>query len=206
MAKVRGVARRSTPPATAQAVDEVIIEAFLDLWPRMRRACLAGRSLDDVTLTELRAVSCRLEELGLSRSGMVGITRTVVDATERQIAAVEQSLDAARALRFAKYALVATHEMVAAVLGSAEAVDDDEVADGEDDKVSGLEREILRRLADGQSSSEIAAELHYSKQAVSYHLSRLLSRYRVPNRTALVAVAYEVGLLPVKIDFRLWAS
>lgn len=59
-----------------------------------------------------------------------------------------------------------------------------------------LEWEILDGLARGQSSAELADRLHYSRQAISYHLGRLMTRCGVRNRTALVAWAYEMRLLP----------
>jgi DNA-binding CsgD family transcriptional regulator len=207
--RVRAAARLSVPSDTAPAIDEIITEAFVSCWPQVRRACLAGRPLDQAIRAELQSVARRLIELGLPRARMIDVTRTLVAVIEKQVASVEHSLDAVRALRISKYALMAVHDLTAALLGTGvaagRAVDPADPPDGEDD-VSWLEREILRRLAYGQSSSQIAGELHYSKQAVSYHLSRLLNKYRVPNRTALVAMAYESGLLPVRVDSGLYAS
>lgn len=208
LSTVRSVALRAVPRNTVDEADQIISEVFRRVWPRLCRSCLAGRPLDETTRTELRSAARRLTELGLSRSAMVELTRGVVAVTERQVASVEQNLSAVRALRISKYSLVVVHDVIASLL-EPDAMDADlclvRDADG-DDEVSRLDHEILRRLAYGQSSSEIAAELHYSKQAVSYHLSRLLSKYGVPNRTALVAMAYENGLLPIRVSPDLRAS
>jgi DNA-binding CsgD family transcriptional regulator len=57
------------------------------------------------------------------------------------------------------------------------------------------ELDILRLVAAGDTSSAIAARLGLTADGVSYHLTRLTGRLGVPNRTALVAKAYTLGLL-----------
>ncbi|MEU4690085.1 LuxR C-terminal-related transcriptional regulator [Actinoplanes sp. NPDC023714] len=205
MTAVRTVALRSIPQNTVDEAGYVISGVFRRVWPQLRRCCLTGRSLDEPTRAELKSAARRLAEMGLPRSAMIDLTRAVVAMTERQVASVERNLDAVRALRMSKYSLMVVHDVIASLLEPGAGADESRVA-GDEDDVSRLEREILRRLAYGQSSSEIADELHYSKQAVSYHLSRLLSKYRVPNRTALVATAYENGLLPIRIGSGLQAG
>ena len=61
-----------------------------------------------------------------------------------------------------------------------------------------LDRQVLRLAADGMSTKQIAERLHYSEQAVSYHLGQLMKLMNVKNRTALVARAlqYELVSLP----------
>lgn len=54
---------------------------------------------------------------------------------------------------------------------------------------------ILRMVAVGDTSAAIAARLGLTADGVSYHLTRLTGRIGVPNRTALVAKAYTMGLL-----------
>jgi DNA-binding CsgD family transcriptional regulator len=66
-------------------------------------------------------------------------------------------------------------------------------ADAED--VEPQEHEILRLVADGRSNAEIAEATHYSRQAVVWRLSRLMRRWRAPNRAALVAAAFAKGVL-----------
>ena len=57
------------------------------------------------------------------------------------------------------------------------------------------EAEILRLVAGGETSTAVAAELGITGDGVNYHLTRLCDRLGVPNRTALVARAYTLGLL-----------
>ncbi|MFE0047149.1 helix-turn-helix transcriptional regulator [Streptomyces albireticuli] len=57
------------------------------------------------------------------------------------------------------------------------------------------ERRILELAAAGRTTSVIARTVGLSGDGVNYHLVRLARRLSVPNRTALVARAYVLGLL-----------
>ena len=56
------------------------------------------------------------------------------------------------------------------------------------------EREVLERVAAGESNAEIAAGLHLSVATVKTHVSRLLAKLNVRDRAQLVVIAYETGL------------
>jgi PAS domain S-box-containing protein len=64
-----------------------------------------------------------------------------------------------------------------------------------DVQLSDRESEILRLIAAGATSTAVAAELGITGDGVNYHLTRMSDRFGVPNRTALVARAYSLGLL-----------
>src|SRR3990170_6787023 len=49
--------------------------------------------------------------------------------------------------------------------------------------------EVLKLVAGGHSNREIAALLHVSENGIKAHIARLLVRFGVPNRAALVRVA-----------------
>jgi DNA-binding CsgD family transcriptional regulator len=49
------------------------------------------------------------------------------------------------------------------------------------------QRQVLALISRGSSNREIAGELGITEQGVKSHVSRLLARHGVPNRTALVA-------------------
>jgi DNA-binding NarL/FixJ family response regulator len=57
------------------------------------------------------------------------------------------------------------------------------------------EAEILRVIADGLSSKQIARQLWLSEQTVKYHLTNIYRKLRVTNRTEAIRYAYAHGLL-----------
>ncbi|GAA4531688.1 response regulator transcription factor [Amycolatopsis samaneae] len=64
--------------------------------------------------------------------------------------------------------------------------------------LSGLstrERELLRLLAEGHDTEEIAAKLAYSESTVKNVLHRMMSRYRLNNRAHAVAFAVRAGVI-----------
>jgi DNA-binding CsgD family transcriptional regulator len=56
------------------------------------------------------------------------------------------------------------------------------------------ELEVLALVADGMTNREIAAELFISEKTASVHVSRILAKLSVPNRTAAAAAAHELGV------------
>ena len=67
----------------------------------------------------------------------------------------------------------------------------------DDDGAHGLtarEREVLILLADGRTNEQIAAELFMSPKTASVHVSRIISKLGVANRTEAAAYAHRNGL------------
>ena len=57
------------------------------------------------------------------------------------------------------------------------------------------EREVLAEVGAGRSNAEIACELHMSPATARTHVSRLLTKLDARDRSQLVSLAYETGLL-----------
>jgi DNA-binding NarL/FixJ family response regulator len=61
-------------------------------------------------------------------------------------------------------------------------------------QLTGREREVLELVAAGIGNHAIAARLHLSEKTVRNHLSALLLKVGVPDRSALLVAAREAGL------------
>ncbi|EEP73327.1 two-component system response regulator [Micromonospora sp. ATCC 39149] len=61
--------------------------------------------------------------------------------------------------------------------------------------LSDLDARIIESIAAGERTVHIANKVYLSRQGVEYHVSKLLQNLRVPNRPALIAKAYAMGIL-----------
>lgn len=62
--------------------------------------------------------------------------------------------------------------------------------------LSAREMEVLALIADGLSNKEMASRLHVSPNTIKTHVARVLDKLEVSRRTAALARARELGLLP----------
>jgi DNA-binding NarL/FixJ family response regulator len=64
------------------------------------------------------------------------------------------------------------------------------------EQLTDREREVLALLAKGLSNTELATALYVSLPTVKTHVSRILTKLGARDRTQLVVLAYEAGLVP----------
>ncbi|WP_248930267.1 response regulator [Paenibacillus hamazuiensis] len=67
-------------------------------------------------------------------------------------------------------------------------------AQGEDDGITAREKEVLLLIAEGKSNQEIADELHIGIKTVKTHVSNLLMKLDLSDRTQLAIYAHRNGL------------
>jgi DNA-binding NarL/FixJ family response regulator len=54
---------------------------------------------------------------------------------------------------------------------------------------------VLKEVANGKSNAEIAEELHMSVATVKTHVSRVLTKLDARDRTQLVVIAFQSGVV-----------
>lgn len=67
--------------------------------------------------------------------------------------------------------------------------------DRELDLLTGREREVMAKVAGGLTNDQIAQQLYLSPATVRTHVSRAMAKLGARDRTQLVVIAYETGLV-----------
>jgi DNA-binding NarL/FixJ family response regulator len=65
------------------------------------------------------------------------------------------------------------------------------------DSLTEREREVLTAIGKGYSNAEIAEELSMSLGTAKTHVSRILAKLEARDRTQLVVIAFQSGLVAV---------
>ena len=69
---------------------------------------------------------------------------------------------------------------------------------GNIDALTPREMDVLRLLAQGLSNRKIAARLDVNERTIKYHVSAILAKLEVSNRTEAVMRAIEQGLITLE--------
>ncbi|MEV0691917.1 PAS domain-containing protein [Streptomyces sp. NPDC050388] len=88
-------------------------------------------------------------------------------------------------------------EMIVVQFTPEETPADREVYDGSQGKLAPLSAKVLEGVAAGDPTVRLAAKLFLSRQGIEYHVGMLLRQFQVPNRTALAAKAYSMGMFSI---------
>ncbi|MFI6344821.1 helix-turn-helix transcriptional regulator [Streptomyces sp. NPDC050560] len=64
-------------------------------------------------------------------------------------------------------------------------------------RLTPLSAKVLEGVAAGNATARLAARLFLSSQGIEYHVGMLLRQFDVPNRTALAAKAYSLGMFGI---------
>jgi len=142
--------------------------------PRLRSSSPAVRVL---ALADAEAVDVR----ALVAAGVAGCMRK----TEAPVRAVE-------AVRMIARGMTWFHQSMVSSLTRRPASDDRCAGV---DSVTERELDVLRLVAQGQTSARIGTELGISERTVRFHLENLFDRLGVHNRTGAVATATRLGLI-----------
>jgi DNA-binding NarL/FixJ family response regulator len=72
---------------------------------------------------------------------------------------------------------------------------DEQGPTGPSGELSEREKEVLRRVAEGLTNRDIAAQMNLSENTIKYHLKNILQKLHLRNRAQAVAYAMNSGLL-----------
>jgi DNA-binding NarL/FixJ family response regulator len=170
----------------------------LDRFPiaRILHSARSGAALDDESSTAVSELCRELVRRGSPRPSVLALMRLIATTVGGSIASLTprdagtHQFPADRAAALLGYDLAAAAEAaVGPDTGAPSAGAGDAVA------LTETHSYMLRLVAKGLSNREIGDRLHYSKQAITHHLSQMMAQLDVANRAALVARAYELGLL-----------
>jgi DNA-binding NarL/FixJ family response regulator len=67
------------------------------------------------------------------------------------------------------------------------------------DRLTGREREVLRMVAEGKTSHQIASRLSIALKTVLHHRNNMMKKLALHNRTELIKYAIRKGLVEMNI-------
>ncbi|MGW1375018.1 helix-turn-helix transcriptional regulator [Streptomyces sp. NPDC002446] len=170
--------------------------ALLSAGGRIQQANAAAAELLQIRLSDL--VGRRADSVLAPASRSAGLWRGWRDLIVRRSRRIQTSallVDAHGRQRRARLHLTTVGRSAARATSVWAVVTHQGLAHEPHPDLTASQERILSLLAAGRSNAEIATSLRLSRQTVDYHLSRLRDLLDAPNRCALVARAYVLGIL-----------
>ncbi|UKY48079.1 helix-turn-helix transcriptional regulator [Streptomyces inhibens] len=174
--------------------------ALISAGGRIQQASAAAAELLQIRLSDL--VGRRADTVLASAPELPGLRRGWHDLIARRSRRIQTSallVDAHGRQRRARLHLTTVGRSAARATSVWAVVTHQGIAHESHPALTASQERILSLLAAGRSNAEIATSLHLSRQTVDYHLSRLRDLLDAPNRCALVARAYVLGILAPQI-------
>jgi DNA-binding NarL/FixJ family response regulator len=161
--------------------------AVLDIgMPGLNGVEAAARILEAVPACKVVILSVHADEQRVQRAFQVGVSAYVLKGAPVS----ELSEAVAAVLRGEKYVSTGIPSVVAARVRSGDGLDASPV-----DVLTPRQREVLQRVAEGQSTKEIAHALNLSGKTVDIHRRQIMERLRIYDVASLVRFALRAGLI-----------
>ncbi|MFG2290191.1 helix-turn-helix transcriptional regulator [Streptomyces sp. NPDC048595] len=170
--------------------------ALISAGGRIQQASAAAAELLQIRLSDL--VGRRADSVLAPASESAGLWRGWRDLIVRRSRRIQTSavlVDAHGRQRRARLHLTTVGRGTARATSVWAVVTHQGIAHESHPALTASQERILSLLAVGRSNADIAVSLRLSRQTVDYHLSRLRDLLGAPNRCALVARAYALGIL-----------
>jgi DNA-binding NarL/FixJ family response regulator len=206
----------SAAGAKAQLMNEPMIELVgpVDL-DRARVALVVAEAVDESAAKVVRAiqrdgvphvvvVAARFDEAGVVQAVAAGVTSFLrrAEATSARLTEVIRQADCSgcqlpaglrkRAASLEVHAVAGTAPLIR--VGPAGAGPSTDIAEA-DVGLSCREAEVLRLVADGYDTAEVADQLAYSESTIKGVLAKIMTRLEARNRCHAVAIAIRDGLI-----------
>lgn len=161
--------------------------AVLDVsMPGLNGLDAAARILAAVPSCKVIILSMHADEQRVQRAFRAGVSAYVLK--NAPVSELTQALEAIG--RGEKYVSPAISTLVAARVVAGEALDASPL-----DVLTARQREVLQRIAEGESTKEIAYTLQLSPKTVEIHRRQIMERLRIHDVASLVRFALRAGLI-----------
>jgi DNA-binding NarL/FixJ family response regulator len=205
----------SAAGAKAQLVNQPAIElvgpADLD---RARVALVVAEAADEAVARVVRAirrdgipkvvlVAAHFDEAGVVAATAAGVTNFLrrVDATSARLTECIREADESGCclpeglLKKAAVAQASMDSLPPTVIDLTDRANDGAVSTLTDRRLAARETEVLRLVADGYDTTDIAEQLAYSESTIKGVLAKIMSRLEARNRCHAVAIVVREGLI-----------